>query len=174
MKKQVKQYVSIILIAMIVLVGCGKTSNEKLEKESKKESGVIELTLDNYETYFDISEFARTASDGTIQYTSNSWFQNGISYNYGVSGKTSNYDYNDVKFTVKLTIDVHTRQWDSHLGAMREGTDKTLQYQFECAADIAGNGSYGDEVFFKDDVIDITEYKYEVVDIVGTLSVPGK
>ena len=81
-----------------------------LEKAKKDFAALgIQLTIDNYENYLNVSmnpqlfgalDYARAMG---LNMDIGSYVYTGIEPNVTVSGKSSNYDYNDVKVTVKYT-----------------------------------------------------------------------
>lgn len=152
-----KKFVA-LLLAMVIclsLCACGGKSNE------------IELTLENYATYLNISY--RYNSEGNAKILN---FGDGKlisctsmeSCNMTVSGASPNYDYNNVVITLKVSA-----TYDTYEGFDKTaGVTSTEEVTISC--DIGGNGNQSFIIF--DDpscVIDTQSIKidWEVVAISG-------
>ena len=151
-----------------------------------------ELTLENYEKYLNVEVnrkltgglnlgevvYGRTLAGQTV-YT-------GIEYDVTVSGKTSNYDYEDVVVTVKIANSYISapanKNYFSFIENALKDTEKANEYftpidlTLIIETDIVGNGSKSDSINVQDGNC-ITDYLitggFEVADIAGRI-VPVK
>ncbi|MBE6913510.1 MAG: hypothetical protein E7472_01045 [Ruminococcaceae bacterium] len=162
---------------------------EDLEKAREDFDNLgIHLTVDNYDKYlnvsfnpqlFDATDYARMMG---LDKDIGTYVYSGIETSVNVSGKTDNYDYNDVVVTVKysgfyvpLSADIIKQQnkgeitYEEYFYNNMSDIDVSLT----ATTDIVGNGSASNLISIPDGYWvwnDTVSLSYEVVDVSGILT----
>lgn len=180
-----KRTLSLILALILCIALCACNSDSKKGDETTSNPDEIKLTLENYSKYLDITGRMNDPSftEGTYVGSLNGGY--GIAYEGGstfylykyfncsthVEGVSQNYNYNDVKITVRYkgeyqTVDTHTNEWTG-------GNEVSKEVTIEC--NIAGEGSFQDKFEGNGGYMlrDMADIEWEVVEISGTLT-PAK
>lgn len=167
-----------------------KVKNYKELEKAKKdlESLGVLLTIDNYENYLNVGVQAKKF--GPLDYARamglnkdiGSYVYTGIELNSYVRGKSSNYDYNDVKVTVKCTgyyvpfsaeNQKKINKGDVTLAEYILNNRVDVDETFTMTTDIIGSGSASGQIKIQDGywILDSDlSVSYEVVAISGFLS----
>ena len=185
-----KRLSAIILSVVMALsvCACGGAKTEETTAEKTKKVDGIELTIDNYETYLNVS--LNTDTIDPIDYSTVTGDKKpigkdvykGFETNLFVSGKSSNYDYNDVVVSVRIKGVYCPMTFDA-TKAINSGKTTREEYFLEnhieydkiltAKTDIIGSGSDNDTIRITDDsylLVGLTDTNYEVVDVSGTMT----
>lgn len=162
--------------------------NILLEARKTYESLGIQLTVENYEEYLDFSCSRKLT--GAIDYGQAMGIDNNVGTNVytaietwaTVKGKSSNYDYNNVEVTVKVTgyyvpysqdimkkINRNELKLEDYFMENMEPIDVTLKIN----TDIIGEGSASNIINIPEGywIMDVSaEMSYEVIDVTGIMS----
>nr|MCR5652411.1 hypothetical protein [Ruminococcus sp.] len=176
MKKVLALVLTFILLLSLTSCGGGE--------ESK--SNAIELTMDNYSKYLDITGGISCNEDSDnelyvgslnrgygIETPSGStlYVYDTINYHASVEGLSQNFNYNDIKVTVKLTGSCKTFK----LGAPSKSFygSQSFENDIEIECDITGNGSFNKDEKLSDGAYTASEVlksNFEIVSISGTVT----
>lgn len=162
----------LILVFMLSLVACGGTT----ATEPTSVDNGIELTIDNYQKYFEIeyrtalsekdSVYVTQTHKGSDGFTIGELYPNAYLY-MSVKAVSNNYNYEDVVFVVKSTAKAECYSGDNPL--ISEGY---IDYELECKVEcnVAGNGE--NTVYYTLPKLGykIHDQQYELVSVSGKLT----
>ena len=144
MKRTITSIFAIMLaLAMVLsLAACG--GNESSKKEETPTEGMvsnsneIELTLDNYSKYLDVSMGTSTKGNAT----GNAYYRGypAMGYWATVSGISQNFNYNDIKVTVKIKGSYESFTFSYDELYLDDSVPFEKEIVIEC--DINGDGNY--------------------------------
>ena len=177
MKKVLALMLALVLVLSLAACGGGSNSNE------------IEITMDNYSKYLKIGgsigcneRLDNALGVGSlnggmgIATPSGSTFYvyDSIYYSASVSGLSENFNYNDIKVTVKLTGSCKTYE-DKKSGGVYAftGSQSFEKDDIEIECDITGNGRFYEEEELSGGAYthsEMVESNFEIVSISGTVT----
>ncbi len=157
-----KKYISIIISILFVLLACGCSLFS------------TKLTGSNINDYLNIKVFTESRPDGKHTYFSekvngeDTFLYTYIILNGRVKGASKNFNYNDVKIKMKVTMECQGFELES-----RDPSSRTFEEEIEFDTNIAGNAENFRKVFELDDFgtnPDLVNLKVEITDIQGNVS----
>ena len=188
MKKLFTIFISAVMALSVCACGGGAKPEETTTVAGTKKVNGIELTKDNYETYLNV--FVESNTIDPIDYStvwgdknpSGSYVYKGFETRISVSGKSSNYDYNDVVVKVRITGSYvpFTKSVIQAINrgqtTMEEHVEKNhVEYNAVLTAktDIIGSGNDSDKINLTDDsflMVGLSGEKYEIIEVSGLMT----
>ncbi len=163
---------SVLILTLSILSGCGKSKD-------------IELTLDNYEQYLNVSGSTGTTWDFTSGHAYNVQHRDGLKRTDGgtsfyiyrqilptftVEGVSTNYNYNDIQITIRIYGDYTIYDAREVTVADTCSVDKEIVID---KINVAGEGRYDEVIELPEETGTIDDYvnlNWEVVGISGTVT----
>ena len=186
MKKVMALLMALVLVLSLVACGGGSGNGEEKKDSNSKD---IEITLDNYSKYFDITSDAWCDPDidnsinvGSLNggkgiHTEGSYWATvvykSIEFSVDVSGLSQNYNYNDIVVKGKLTgiYETYDGGKDSS-GLFAFNNTKTYEKEISIECDITGVGFFAETINGSGESYhdDLAEAKFEITSISGSVS----
>ena len=181
MKRIVSLVMSIIIC--LSLVGCDGGSDvvEETMETTAKDDNTIELTMDNYKKYLDLSDITiQNQGDGLkIKLNSDTtiYGYRNILFTAEVEGVSQHHIYNDVIVTVQIVG--HYLAFSSRIVDKSDYYDRTLQFEIPIETNVAGGGKGFYQLYtgWNDDKTELAytlkdgfEVEAEVVSVSGSVT----
>ncbi len=198
MKRIITILLALLLVLSLAACGGGNTANTPAPMEAeantpaitetppvedeietapaKDNDNSIELSLDNYQKYFDVSNWCSVDRDSYTYVTKTHYGSDhniiGTLYKKAnlrveVNAVSANFNYDDVVFVVKVTGKAECYSGDNPLKS--EG-NKEFEIQCEVICNVAGNGKETQSYTFTGGyAYKLHNLKYEIVSVEGTI-----
>ena len=159
MKKLLLIFLALVMCVSLCACGGKDTDNDSSDATTSTYDGSIELTLENYKQYLDVSVECNLLAENMYEFETEQY--KSFVFKLHVKGLSTNFNYQDIVVNARIKASAQSAgQYDAH----------KIEKDLEVRTNIAGNGEERQTHKVGKNLIRSSfEYKYEIISVSGKI-----